>query len=70
MLLYRLSTILNSDKIYVVDKGVISEGRHDDLLTISDLYKTFMKNRLEKYNVVFIWILINFIFLIYNYNNL
>ena len=46
---HRLSTILNSDKIYVVDKGkVISEGRHDDLLTNSDLYKNFYEKQIRK----------------------
>tara|TARA_B100002019_G_C21272605_1_gene603226 strand:+ start:878 stop:2617 length:1740 start_codon:yes stop_codon:yes gene_type:complete len=46
---HRLSTILNSDKIYVIDKGsVIGEGKHDELLINSDIYKNFYEKQIKK----------------------
>jgi len=46
---HRLSTILNSDKIYVIDKGsVIGEGKHDELLINSDVYKNFYEKQIKK----------------------
>ena len=46
---HRLSTILNSDKIYVIENGVVSgEGKHDDLLETSDVYKNFYQKQIKK----------------------
>ncbi len=46
---HRLSTILNSDKIYVIDKGtVIGEGKHEELLNNSDVYKNFYEKQIKK----------------------
>ena len=46
---HRLSTILNSDKIYVVDNGsIVGEGKHDELLTSSEIYKNFYKKQIQR----------------------
>ena len=46
---HRLSTILNSDKIYVIDKGKVeSEGKHEELLKCSDVYKNFYEKQIKK----------------------
>jgi ATP-binding cassette, subfamily B, bacterial MsbA len=46
---HRLSTILNADKIYVIDKGnVIGEGKHEDLLNSSKVYKNFYEKQIKK----------------------
>ena len=46
---HRLSTILNSDKIYVIDSGrVIESGKHNDLMSKSDLYKKFYEKQIQK----------------------
>ena len=46
---HRLSTILNSDKIYVIDHGkVVSEGKHEDLLINSKIYKNFYNKQIKR----------------------
>ena len=46
---HRLSTILNSDRIYVIDEGkVVGEGKHDDLLNSSEVYKIFYDKQIKK----------------------
>ena len=46
---YRLSTILNSDKIYVMDKGiVVDSGNHEQLLEKSHTYKNFYDKQISK----------------------
>ena len=46
---HRLSTILNSNKIYVIDKGkVIGEGKHEELIKDSKVYKSFYEKQIQK----------------------
>ena len=46
---HRLSTILNSDKIYVIDNGqVVGEGKHDELLVNSKIYKNFYDKQIKR----------------------
>jgi subfamily B ATP-binding cassette protein MsbA len=46
---HRLSTILNSDQIYIIDDGnVVANGKHDELLNNSKLYKNFYEKQIRK----------------------
>ena len=46
---HRLSTILNSNNIYVIDSGnIIDSGRHDSLITKSEIYKNFYEKQIQK----------------------
>ena len=46
---HRLSTILNSNKIYVLDGGsVVAQGKHDELLDSSNIYKNFYNKKIKK----------------------
>ena len=50
---HRLSTVINSNKIYVIDNGkVVAEGDHADLLKKSDIYKNFYQKQLAKNNEI------------------
>ena len=49
MIAHRLSTVLNSDKIYVIDSGnVVAEGNHNELLNTSSIYKNFYEKQIKK----------------------
>jgi subfamily B ATP-binding cassette protein MsbA len=46
---HRLSTILNSNNIYVIDSGkIIDNGKHEDLMINSELYKNFYEKQIQK----------------------
>ena len=46
---HRLSTVLNSNKIYVIDNGeVVAEGNHTELLNNSLIYKNFYNKQIQK----------------------
>ena len=46
---HRLSTVLNSNNIYLVDSGkIVDNGNHEDLLTKSKLYKNFYEKQIQK----------------------
>ena len=46
---HRLSTVINSNKIYVIEKGkVVGQGSHKELLDTSDIYKNFYQKQLSK----------------------
>ena len=46
---HRLSTILSSDNIFVIDSGkVIANGKHNQLIIDSDLYKNFYEKQIQK----------------------
>ena len=44
-----LSTILNSNMIYVIESGkVIDNGKHQELLNNSEAYKNFYEKQIQK----------------------
>ena len=46
---HRLSTVLNSNNIYVIDAGkVVENGKHEDLLKNSEKYKNFYEKQIQK----------------------
>ena len=46
---HRLSTVLNSDKIFVIENGQIAaEGTHEQLLVSSNAYKNFYDKQIKK----------------------
>ena len=46
---HRLSTVLNSHRIYVIDRGkVVAEGNHRELLDNSAVYKNFYDKQIQK----------------------
>ena len=46
---HRLSTILNSNNIYLIDNGkIIDNGKHEDLLISSNIYKNFYEKQIQK----------------------
>ena len=46
---HRLSTILNANNIYLIDNGkVIENGKHEDLLSKSIIYKNFYEKQIQK----------------------
>ena len=46
---HRLSTVLNSNNIYLVDSGkIMDNGKHEDLLAKSKLYKNFYEKQIQK----------------------
>jgi len=46
---HRLSTILNSNDIYLIDSGkVIENGKHDQLMNKSKLYRSFYEKQIQK----------------------
>ena len=46
---HRLSTVLNANKIFVIDGGlVVASGNHESLLTSSEIYKNFYEKQIRK----------------------
>ena len=46
---HRLSTILNSNNIYLIDAGmVIDNGKHEELLAKSKIYKNFHDKQIKR----------------------
>ena len=46
---HRLSTILNSNNIYLIESGkVIKNGKHEELMNKSELYRSFYEKQIQK----------------------
>ena len=46
---HRISTILNSNNIYLIDKGkVVENGKHEELMNKSELYRNFYEKQIQK----------------------
>ena len=46
---HRLSTVLNSNNIYVIDSGkMIDNGKHEELLNKSEIYKNFHDKQIKR----------------------
>ena len=57
---HRLSTILNSNNIYLIDSGeIIDNGKHEDLIGRSSMYKNFYEKQIQNKYVFFISSIIN-----------
>ncbi|MBQ9520854.1 MAG: ABC transporter ATP-binding protein [Acholeplasmatales bacterium] len=48
MIAHRLKTVRNCDNIYVIDDGkIVESGKHDELMKIDGIYKSFISDRKE-----------------------
>ena len=46
---HRLSTVMNADKIAVIDKGrVLEEGNHEELVKLGGVYATLVNKQNKK----------------------
>ena len=56
---------INSDNIFVIDSGkVVAEGKHQQLIENSNLYKNFYENKYRNKYVLFYQIIISFLTII------
>ena len=53
MIAHRLSTILTADNIVVLQPGkIVAQGRHDELLATSTLYRNLYEAQFAAQNVI------------------
>ena len=51
MVAQRISTVLNADKIIVIDKGrIVAQGTHKELLATSPIYQEIYESQLGNGN--------------------